>query len=205
VRESLVLLKNEGRVLPLAKDARINVAGSRADDLGAQCGGWTVGWQGARGRITEGTSLLEGLRSVAAAPSLVTFSGDQPERADPDARVNVVVLGEDPYAEHRGDRANLELPASDRALFRSLAASGKPTVLVLVTGRPLVASELFELADAVLVAWLPGSEGAGVADVLYGDHAPTGKLPHSWPGARAPNPEKHGHTGNARARSRKSR
>jgi beta-glucosidase len=192
VRESVVLLKNEGAVLPLAKSARINVAGSRADDIGAQCGGWTVGWQGGRGRITTGTSLLEGLRALAAAPSLVSFSGDQAAGVDATAAVNVVVLGEDPYAEYRGDRTNLELGESDRALFRAIEAGGKPTVLVLVTGRPLLASELFTLADAVLVAWLPGSEGGGVADVLFGDYAPTGKLSHSWPRSLAQVPINHG-------------
>jgi beta-glucosidase len=192
VRESVVLLKNEGAVLPLAKSARINVAGSRADDIGAQCGGWTAGWQGARGRVTEGTTLLEGLRMVAGSPAAVTFSGDQPERAAADAAVNVIVLGEDPYAEHRGDRTSLELAENDRALFKTLEAGGKPTVLVLLTGRPLIASELFALADAVLVAWLPGTEGAGVADVLFGDYAPTGKLSHSWPRRLAQIPINHG-------------
>ena len=181
VRESLVLLKNERGVLPIAKSVQVNVAGSRADDIGAQCGGWTVGWQGARGRTTIGTSLLEGLRSLAKSPALVSFSEDDAARAEPRASVNVVVLGEDPYAEYRGDRAALELPTTDLELLRTLRGAGKPTVLVLLPGRPLVASEAFALADAVVVAWLPGSEGAGVADVLYGDFKPTGKLPHSWP------------------------
>jgi beta-glucosidase len=181
VQESLVLLKNERGVLPLVKSAPVHVAGSRADDIGAQCGGWTVGWQGGRGEITEGTSLLEGMRELARSPSLVTFSGDDAARADPSAAANVVVVGEDPYAEYRGDREAPELEQADRALLRALRATGKPLVLVLLTGRPLVASESFSLADAVLVAWLPGSEGAGVADVLYGAAKPSGKLPHSWP------------------------
>ncbi|HEY3498313.1 MAG TPA: glycoside hydrolase family 3 N-terminal domain-containing protein [Polyangiaceae bacterium] len=192
VRESLVLLKNERGVLPLAKDVRVNVAGSRADDIGAQCGGWTVGWQGMRGKTTHGTSLLEGLRSVARDPSLVTFSADDPARAEPAAAVNVIVLGEEPYAEYKGDRTVLELPKSDVELLGTLEKSGKPSVLVLLTGRPLPASEAFALADAVVVAWLPGSEGAGVADVLYGDSKPSGKLSHSWPRSMAQVPINHG-------------
>jgi len=102
------------------------------------------------------------------------------------------VVGEDPYAEYKGDRERVELSEADRALVRDVAAGGKPTVLVLLTGRPLVASESFGLADAVIVAWLPGTEGAGVADVLYGDYAPTGKLPHSWPRSQAQIPVNHG-------------
>ena len=181
VRESLVLLKNERGALPLARRGRINVAGSRADDIGAQCGGWTVGWQGARGPTTPGTTLLGAIRRAAGPQAVVTFTGDG---AGPDAAradVNVVVVGEDPYAEGAGDRAVPELTAEDEKLVASLKALGKPVVLVLITGRPLVVSTAFRDADAVAVAWLPGTEGDGVADVLYGDYAPTGKLSHSWP------------------------
>jgi beta-glucosidase len=191
VRESAVLLKNSG-VLPLSKQARVGVLGSRGDDIGAQSGGWTVGWQGARGAVTQGTSLLAGMRAVASSPELVSFAADDIGRADAGAAVNVVVLGEDPYAEYRGDRATLELPKSDQELLAAAKRLGKPLVLVLVTGRPLVASDAFSLADAVLVAWLPGSEGAGIADVLYGDFKPTGKLPHTWPRSLEQIPINHG-------------
>jgi beta-glucosidase len=181
VRESLVLLKNERHLLPLAKRARINVAGTKADDIGAQCGGWTVGWQGKRGPTTPGTSLLAGLRAVAGPGAAITFSGDA---AGPDAAaadVNVVVLGEEPYAEGRGDRSIPELAPADEALVKALKRTGKPLVLVLLTGRPLIVSTAFDNADAIAVAWLPGSEGAGVADVLFGDAKPVGKLSHTWP------------------------
>ena len=181
VRESLVLLKNEGRVLPLAKSARVHVAGSRADDLGAQCGGWTVSWQGKRGRVTDGTTLLEAIRRAATPGAAITFSGDDGAGASAKADVHVVVIGEDPYAEGRGDRAIPELTRSDEVLVSELDATGKPVVLVVLTGRPLIVSRAFDKADAVLIAWLPGSEGDGVADVLYGDFKPTGKLSHSWP------------------------
>jgi beta-glucosidase len=181
VRESLVLLKNQPRVLPLARAARINVAGAKADDIGAQCGGWTVGWQGKRGRTTLGTTLLEGIRRAAGPGAAITFSGDAvgPDAARAD--VNLVVVGEEPYAEGRGDRPIPELTKADETLVADLKATGRPLVLVLLTGRPLIISSAFDNADAIMVAWLPGSEGEGVADVLYGDAKPTGKLPHSWP------------------------
>jgi beta-glucosidase len=181
VRESLVLLKNETHLLPLRKTARIHVTGSRADDIGAQCGGWTVGWQGKRGATTPGTSLLAGLRAVAGPRAAITFSGDAagPEAAAAD--VNIVVVGEDPYAEGRGDRQIPELTAADEALVKAVKRAGKPVVLVVLTGRPLIVSSAFDNADAIAIAWLPGTEGAGVADVLFGDTRPTGKLSHTWP------------------------
>ena len=181
VRESLVLLKNERGALPLARNARVNVAGSRGDDLGAQCGGWTVGWQGARGPTTRGTTLLQAIRRAARPNAVVTFTGDAAGADAGRADVNVVVVGEDPYAEGSGDRPVPELTRADETLVADLKALGKPVVLVLLTGRPLLVSTAFDDADAVAVAWLPGSEGDGVADVLYGDYAPTGKLSQSWP------------------------
>ena len=181
VRESLVLLKNERRALPLPRGARLNVAGAKADDIGAQCGGWTVGWQGKRGRTTDGTTLLEAIRAAAGPGAAVTFSGDTPGAEAARADVNVVVVGEEPYAEGRGDRAIPELTKADETLVGDLKALGRPVVVILLTGRPLIISSAFDDADAVLVAWLPGSEGEGVADVLFGDVRPTGKLSHSWP------------------------
>jgi beta-glucosidase len=183
VRESLVLLKNDRNVLPLAKAARVHVAGAKADDLGAQCGGWTVSWQGKRGRVTDGTTLLEAIRRAAAPGAAITFSGNDAAAAAKGvtADVHVVVIGEEPYAEGKGDRPIPELTRDDELLVSDLKATGKPVVLVLLTGRPLIVSSAFDKADAVLVAWLPGSEGDGVADVLYGDVKPTGKLSHSWP------------------------
>ena len=128
---------------------------------------WTVGWQGKRGRTTEGTTLLEAVRRAGGPGATVTFSGDAvgPEAARAD--VNVVVVGEEPYAEGRGDRAIPELTKADETLVADLKAAGPPVVLVLLTGRPLIISSAFDEADAVLVAWLPGSEGTGVADVLF--------------------------------------
>jgi beta-glucosidase len=184
VRKSLVLLKNENSVLPLSKmTARIHVAGGNADDLGNQCGGWTISWQGASGPITVGTTILQGIRAAVLGGASVTYSRDG-SGAD-GADVGVVVIGETPYAEGRGDRADLSLSAEDVAAVRAVHAARVPTVVVLVSGRPLILDPILADADAILAAWLPGTEGAGVADVLFGDFAPNGKLSHSWPRSTA--------------------
>jgi beta-glucosidase len=183
VAASIVLLKNDRRALPIAPAvASIHVAGRRADDIGVQCGGWTAGWQGGRGPITAGTTILAAIR--AGAPrARVTFSADGGGASD--AEVVVAVVGEDPYAEGKGDRADLALAGEDQALVERLHRAGRPLVLVLVSGRPLILGPALAQADAVVAAWLPGSEGGGVADVLFGARPPTGKLPHSWPRSMA--------------------
>jgi beta-glucosidase len=180
VRRSLVLLENEGGVLPLSKAARrLHVAGRSADDLGHQCGGWTITWQGGSGAITTGTTILQAIRAAVPAGTEVTYSRDGSGAAG--AEAGVVVIGETPYAEGAGDRADLSLAAEDVAAVRAVAAARMPTVVVLVSGRPMILGDVLGLADAIVAAWLPGTEGAGVADVLFGDHAPTGRLNHSWP------------------------
>jgi beta-glucosidase len=184
VRKSLVLLKNENGALPLAKSAsRIHVAGKSADDIGNQCGGWTITWQGASGAITTGTAILQGIRAAVLGGASVTYSRDG-SGAD-GADVGIVVVGETPYAEGLGDRSDLSLAAEDVAAVRAVRRARVPTVVVLVSGRPLVLEGVLADADAVVAAWLPGTEGAGVADVLFGDFAPTGKLSHSWPRSMA--------------------
>ena len=184
VRQSLVLLKNEGKALPLAKTARIHVAGRNADDIGNQCGGWTVDWQGKSGAITTGgTTILQAIRAAAGAAEKVSFSADGSGAAGAD--VAVAVIGETPYAEMRGDRADLALDPADVATVRALKKAAAKVVVVLVTGRPLVLEPILADADAIVAAWLPGTEGGGVADVLFGDHRPTGKLSYSWPRSTA--------------------
>jgi beta-glucosidase len=181
VRESLVLLKNDKQALPLKPTAkRIHVAGRAADDLGIQSGGWTVTWQGVPGNEGHpgGTTILAGLKAAAKGAS-VTYSPDGQGAAGADAVV--VVVGEAPYAEFKGDRDDLALSKEDQATVANAKASGVPVVLVVISGRPLILGEALNHADAVVAAWLPGSEGAGVADVLLGAHKPTGKLPVSWP------------------------
>jgi beta-glucosidase len=179
VRQSVVLLKNEKSLLPLKKTLRIHVAGSKANDMGAQCGGWTVGWQGRLGAITPGTTILAGIERALAGGAKVTTSRDASGAGAAD--VVVVVVGEEPYAEMSGDRAELVLSSADRAAIANARKSGKPVVTVLLTGRPLIVEDWLPLTDGLLVAWLPGTEGDGVADVIFGDYKPTGKLPHTWP------------------------
>ena len=182
VRKSLVVLKNEGGVLPLAKSGRVHLAGFRADDMGVQCGGWSVGWRGHRGAVTPGTTIRQGLTEAVGAGRLdFSKDGAGAERAD----VVVVVVGEDPYAEGGGDRADLALNKEDRALVETVKRTGKPMVVVLLSGRPLILGDLVDSAKAIVAAWLPGTEGSGVADVLTGAFRPTGKLSCSWPRAMA--------------------
>ncbi len=181
VRKSLVLLKNEGNLLPLAKEnTRIVVAGKAADDLGIQCGGWTIHWQGQSGEVTTGgITLLEGIRQAVGTSAKVHYSPDASDVHAAD--VAIVVVGERPYAEGDGDTDNLELSQDDQQLLERLQTTGVPTVLVVLSGRPLVLGEALIHSQAVLAAWLPGTEGAGVADVVFGDFAPAGKLSFTWP------------------------
>ncbi|MES2625248.1 MAG: glycoside hydrolase family 3 protein [Pseudomonadota bacterium] len=180
VRESLVLLKNTDSVLPLSRAAkRIHVIGKSADDIGIQCGGWTVEWQGKQGAITHGgTTILQALRYAAPKMEIThSVDGSGSEGAD----VCVVVVGELPYAEGYGDQADLALSVEDQNIIAKAKQSGVPLVLVVLSGRPLILGDALDASAAVVAAWLPGSEGQGVADVLFGDFAPTGKLAFSWP------------------------
>ncbi len=206
VRKSLVLLKHTGGLLPLKRNARILVAGKNADNRGHQCGGFTVAWQGTSGNdfIIGGTSIWEGIR--AAAPGAVlSVDGTAADRTEHD--VAIVVIGEKPYAEGFGDirssdlvgagsggggrTAKLpaygttfelaELHPEDLATIRTITARKIPVVVVLVSGRPLVINQELAEAAAFVAAWLPGSEGQGVADVLFGDHDFQGTLSFAWP------------------------
>ncbi len=180
VRQSLVLLKNDRKVLPVAKSApRIHVAGKGADDMGYQCGGWTITWQGKPGGDQTGTTILAALRQAVSTGTQVTHSRDGSGASG--ATVGIAIIGEVPYAEFSGDRADLRLAAEDVAVVEKLKAAGIPVVVVLLSGRPMVLDGILDKADAIVAAWLPGSEGAGVADVLLGDYNPSGKLSYTWP------------------------
>ena len=181
VRQSLVLLKNQRRALPLRKGAaRIHVAGKSADDIGNQCGGWTIDWQGKSGDVTTGgTTILQAVRNAVSRRTRVTFSKDGSGARGAD--VGVVVVGETPYAEGVGDRPELSLDAGDAAAIDRMKEAGIPVVVVLISGRPLIINDALAKADAFVAAWLPGTEGQGVADVLFGDYRPTGKLSFTWP------------------------
>ena len=179
VRKSLVLLKNKN-LLPLSKNIkRLAVVGVAADDLGMQCGGWTIDWQGGHGCITRGgTTLLAAVKRTVSAAAEVTFSPDASHLNNPDAVI--VVVGEAPYAEMKGDREHLGLPAGDLALIAKAKASGAPVLTILYSGRPLPLGSALADSAAFVAAWLPGSEGSGITDVLFGDYRFTGKLPCSW-------------------------
>jgi beta-glucosidase len=181
VRQSLVLLKNERKVLPLsARVSRLHVAGRAAADLGIQCGGWTISWQGKKGQVVRGgTTILAAIRKVLGPDTRVTYSADGSGAAGADAAL--VVVGECPYAEMKGDRHDLALTDDDVAVVRRAKDSGVPVVTVLLSGRPLVLGPVLDWSDAFVAAWLPGTEGQGVADVLFGTSKPTGTLPRSWP------------------------
>ncbi len=181
VRESLVLLKNRKKTLPLDRSVkRVHVAGKSADDLGNQCGGWTIDWQGKSGRVTTGgTTIYAAIQTTVSKDTKVTYSRDGTGAEGADA--GVVVIGEEPYAEMKGDKKDLSLDAEDIAAVKNMKKAGIPVVVVLISGRPMILGEVLEDADAVVAAWLPGTEGEGVTDVLFGDFSPTGKLSYTWP------------------------
>ena len=189
VRKSLVLLQNENNVLPIAKDVPlIFVAGEVANNVGAQCGGWTIEWQGAWGEITPGTTILEAFQTSIGSSTQIEYSvsGNYNHVLDTDgnpaiADIGIVVVGESPYAEGEGDRFTLLLPNKDIELITKMRTQVKTLAVILISGRPLIITEQLPLADAWVAAWLPGTEGAGITDVLFGDYPFTGKLPYSWP------------------------
>jgi beta-glucosidase len=185
VRESLVLLKNNG-VLPLKPSAHILVAGDGADNVSKQSGGWTITWQGTGVRpenFPGATSIWQGVRdTVTAAGGSAELAIDGRYQTKPDAAI--VVFGEDPYAEFQGDRADLLFDDNRGTLdmMKRLKVAGVPVVAVFLSGRPLWVNRHINAADAFAAAWLPGSEGGGVADLLFGKAEFHGKLPFSWPG-----------------------
>jgi beta-glucosidase len=185
VRESLVLLKNENKALPLqAANQKIVVVGEHADNAGLQSGGWTVHWQGMHESYKGATTILEGIRRYAEDTVVYDpyATGNHV-----DADVVVVVVGENPYAEAVGDVGDgagfyrLTLRENHQDYINAYAGKGPAVVVVLISGRPLVTTEQLDLSDAFVAAWLPGSEGDGIAEVLFGAYDFKGKLPHSWP------------------------
>jgi beta-glucosidase len=193
VAESQVLLKNRGKVLPLSGRERIYVAGSNADDIGNQAGGWTVAWQGLSGDIIPGNTILEGIRQVAP-DAQVTFSEDA-SAPTAGSDVGIVVVGETPYAEGFGDVGGplwqdngvprepktMRLNATDRAAVDRVCGAIARCVVVVVSGRPMILTDQLPEMDALVASWLPGSQGEGVADVLFGHRPFTGRLSMTWP------------------------
>ncbi|XP_031254485.1 uncharacterized protein LOC116112486 [Pistacia vera] len=187
VRKSLVLLKNresaDQPLLPLPKKAsKILIAGTHADNLGYQCGGWTIEWQGLSGNnMTSGTTILTAIKNTIDQQTEVVFE------ENPDANFvksnnfsyAIVVVGEHPYAETKGDSMNLTIPDPGPSTITNVCGAVK-CVVVVISGRPVVLEPYVSSMDALVAAWLPGSEGQGVSDVLFGDYGFTGKLPRTW-------------------------
>ncbi len=188
VRESLVLLKNEGDILPLPRNRKVIVVGSHADNVAYQSGGWTKKWQGAHEdlyghaerAVAGATSIIDGIRQLIGDEYVVDAGVDGFSDA---ADTVIVVVGETPYAEGIGDRTaeRLVLDEDQRKLIATYHAAGKRVVTVLISGRPLLVAEQVEQSAALVAAWLPGSEGRGIAEVLFGDYGFRGKLGFSWP------------------------
>jgi beta-glucosidase len=205
VAESQVLLKNDKHALPLRPDGDVYVAGSNADNIGNQAGGWTLTWQGGSTNQIPGTTILNGIRQ-AVGRGTVTYSPDASAPIRP-SDVGVVVVGETPYSEGFGDVGgprwaydpgdngvprpvkDMQLSSADKAAVDRVCAAASKCVVVIVSGRPLILDPA-QLAriDGLVEAWLPGSEGAGVADTLFGTRPYTGKLPVTWPRTLAQEP-----------------
>lgn len=192
VRESMVLLKNQNHLLPLSPKADVLVAGDGADNISKQSGGWTITWQGTQvvnKDFPNGQSIWSGIReAVRGEGGRATLSVEGKYSRKPD--VAIVVFGENPYAEMVGDRPTLEYSPADKTdleLLRKLKSAGIPTVAIFLSGRPMWVNPEINASDAFVAAFLPGSEGGGVADVLFKDaagnirHDFTGKLSFSWP------------------------
>ncbi len=185
VRESLVLLKNNRNVLPLRRESdKIVVVGEHADNSGFQSGGWTVAWQGVWDNYAGATTILEGIQKYSSGEVVYDKGG---EGNHLDADVAIIVVGETPYAEFMGDIGDgagyhkLTLTEKHQEYISKYSQKGIDLIVILISGRPLVVTNQIDQADAFIAAWLPGSEGDGIAEVLFGDYNFSGKLPHSWP------------------------
>lgn len=185
VRESLVLLKNDAQTLPLSKQLnKIVVVGEHADNAGLQSGGWTIAWQGVTENYNGATTILDGIKQQTRAEIVYDKMAQQQH---PDADVAIIVVGETPYAEFFGDiggemdKYQLTLTEAHQNYIEHYKNQNVAVVVILISGRPLVTTKQIEQSDAFVAAWLPGSEGHGIAEVLFGDYDFKGTLPHSWP------------------------
>ena len=178
VAESLVLLKTSANALPIRPGDTVLLAGSGADDIGLQSGGWTISWQGSSGDITTGTTIADALRErLGDRLTMVTAPVDI--KAGTRANVGIVVFAEPPYAEGMGDSRTLSLAIGN--VLETIRPKVDRLVVVILSGRPVILDDILPLADAVVAAWLPGTEGSGVADVLLGDAPFRGTTPYTWP------------------------
>lgn len=196
VRESLVLLKNKNKVLPIDKSAKkIVVVGEHANNSGLQSGGWTIAWQGVQQNYKGATTILDGIKKIAKGDVVYDMN---PTSKHLDADVAIIVVGETPYAETFGDIRDgngtykLSLSEKHKSYIENYSNKGIDVIVILISGRPLVVTTEIEQSDAFVAAWLPGSEGDGIAEVLFGDFNFTGKLPHSWPKSEEDYKDKYG-------------
>jgi beta-glucosidase len=143
------------------------------------CGGWTISWQGQTGSIEIGTTIITGIKTIVSPATFVEYnmSGNFTDKAP----VGIVVVGEMPYAEGRGDKVDLNLSETDEKVINSMRLLVDKLIVVIISGRPLIITDQLSSADAWVAAWLPGTEGEGVSDALFGDHPFVGKLPYTWP------------------------
>ena len=185
VRESLVLLKNEKNILPIDKTSKkIVVVGEHANSSGLQSGGWTMSWQGSDENYKGATTILEGIKNTAKGDVVYDLNATGNHF---NADLAIVVVGETPYAEvfgdigHESNTRTLTLTKEHQDYINTYTEKGVKTIVVLISGRPLVVTDQINKSDAFVAAWLPGSEGNGIAEVLFGDYDFKGKLPHSWP------------------------
>ena len=183
VRESLVLLKNNG-VLPLSKTGtyKLVVGGSHIDNLGYQMGGWSISWQGGSGNTTVGTTLLQAIRSTVGSSVTIQNVGTR-TKGNYSGDVGIVAIGETPYAEGQGDSSTLAVSGANAAQVTDICSRVTQCIVILFSGRPLIINTQLNQANAFVAAWLPGTEGAGITDVLFGDYGFVGKLPVTWPNA----------------------
>lgn len=184
VRESLVLLKNDNQALPLKQPKNILVVGRAADDIGMQAGGWTINWQGDHGDTTPGTSILTAFKKEFAHSTFI-YDPMATKKLATKAEVAIVVIGEQPYAEGVGDRERLLLSPEDNKRIAAARKNSQKVILLIIAGRPLIIESVLKDADAVVMAWLPGTEGEGISDVLSGKYPFSGTLPLAWPKSMA--------------------
>jgi beta-glucosidase len=203
VSESLVLLRNENDIInKLLSFKNILVAGQGAHDIGMQCGGWTITWQGSHGPITKGTTILEGIQAATKGKAVITYAEDGKTEGTFDAVI--AVIGEDPYAETQGDRANhnsvpdpdyvnaqnidvtrdrfnqITIRKMDIDMLWEVYGYDCPVIVIMLSGRPMTIGDEYKDWDAFIAAWLPGTEGGGIADVLFGNRDFTGRTPYTW-------------------------
>lgn len=190
VSQSLVLLKNEEDLLPLSSDlGTVFIAGEGADDLGIQSGGWTIEWQGTTGeKATIGTTILEAIQQSVSADTEIVYNkaGLFDKQVDENgeliiADLGIAVISERPYTEYVGDNALINIPRSDLMALERLSRQSERLLVIIVSGRPVIATDQILGADAAVAVWLPGTEGLGITDVLFGERDFVGQLSYTWP------------------------